>query len=68
MGTFGMPQLGQTGCYPSIPRVCENANISINTQERNGETVPVGIPFENASGDFKNDYLFMASEITQRKT
>jgi hypothetical protein len=50
-----------------IPEYAENAKISINTQERNGTTVPVGIHFENAGGDFVNDYRFMASEIVNDK-
>ena len=67
MGTFGMPNLDKLGVILRIPEYAENANITINTQERNGETVPVGIHFENASGDFKNDYRFMASEIINEK-
>lgn len=67
MGTFGMPNLDKLGVILRIPEYAENANISINTQERNGETVPVGIAFANASGDFKNDYRFMASEIINEK-
>ena len=39
----------------------------LNTQERNGADVPVGIHFENAGGDFQNDYRFMASEIVNDK-
>ena len=61
MGTFGMPNLDKLGVILRIPEYAENANISINTQDRNGESVPVGIAFENAGGDFKNDYRFMAS-------
>ena len=67
MGTFGMPNLDKLGVILRIPEYAENANISINTQERNGEQVPVGIAFSNASGDFKNDYRFMASEIINEK-
>ena len=39
----------------------------IVTAERNGDTVPVGIHFENKEGDFKNDYRFMNSEIINEK-
>ena len=67
MGTFGMPNLDKLGVILRIPEYAENANISINTQERNGEQVPVGIAFSNSSGDFKNDYRFMASEIINEK-
>ena len=56
MGTFGMPNLDKLGIILRIPEYAENANITISKQERNGENVPVGIAFENAGGDFKNDY------------
>ena len=32
-----------------------------------GETVPFGLHFENASGDFKNDYRFMSKEVVEEK-
>ena len=67
MGTFGMPNLDKLGVILRIPEYAENANITISNQERNGENVPVGIAFENAGGDFKNDYRFMASEIINEK-
>jgi len=35
--------------------------------DRNGETVPTGLHFENESGDFKNDYRFMNTEIINEK-
>jgi len=67
MGTFGMPNLATLSVILRIPEYAENEKISINTQERNGETVPVGIHFENASGDFQNDYRFMSSEVVNDK-
>jgi hypothetical protein len=45
----------------------DDAKISITTAERNGETLPVGIHFENKDGDFKNDYRFMNTEIINEK-
>ena len=67
MGTFGMPNLATLSVILRIPEYAENKKISINTQDRNGDTVPVGIHFENASGDFQNDYRFMASEVVNDK-
>ena len=67
MGTFGMPNLDKLGVILRIPEYAEDAKISLNKQDRNGESVPVGIAFENAGGDFKNDYRFMASEIINEK-
>jgi hypothetical protein len=45
----------------------ENAKISVTTAERNGETIPTGLHFENKDGDFKNDYRFMNAEIINEK-
>ena len=67
VGTFGMPNLGKLNTILNIPEYKENAKISLNTQDRNGETVPTGLHFENAAGDFKNDYRFMSQEIISDK-
>lgn len=67
VGTFGMPNLGKLNTILNIPEYKENSKINVITQDRNGETVPVGIHFENKGGDFKNDYRFMASEIITGK-
>ena len=67
MDTFGMPNLATLSVILRIPEYAENEKISINTQDRNGDSVPVGIHFENASGDFQNDYRFMASEVVNDK-
>ena len=45
----------------------EGASITVQRQDRNGENVPTGLHFENAAGDFKNDYRFMTSEIIAEK-
>ncbi len=67
MGTFGMPNLDRLGTILKLTVYEENAKISINKQERNGDDVPVGIHFENDAGDFENDYRFMSSEIVNEK-
>lgn len=67
IGVFGMPNLGKLNTILGIPEYKENAQLSINRQERNGESVPVGVHFQNAAGDFKNDYRFMAAEIINDK-
>ena len=67
VGTFGMPNLSKLNTILNIPEYKENAKITLNTQDRNGETVPVGLHFENAAGDFKNDYRFMSQEIVADK-
>jgi hypothetical protein len=63
VGTFGMPNLGKLNTILNLPVYSEDAKLSINTQDRNGETVPVGIHFENKDGDFKNDYRFMTDTV-----
>jgi hypothetical protein len=66
-GTFGLPNLSKLNILLNIDEYKDNANITVNEQERNGETVPFGLHFENASGDFKNDYRFMSKELVEEK-
>ena len=66
-GVFGMPNLSKLNTILNIPEYKENVRIGVVTQPRNGETVPVGLHFENASGDFKNDYRFMTTETVNEK-
>ena len=67
LGTFGMPNLGKLNTILNIPEYKEDAQLSINRQDRNGEQIPVGIHFENKASDFKNDYRFMTAEIVNDK-
>jgi hypothetical protein len=67
IGTVGMPNLGKLNTILNIPEYKDEAKITVTRQDRNGESVPVGIHFENAASDFKNDYRFMAAEIVNDK-
>lgn len=67
VGTFGMPNLAKLSTILGIPEYKEDAKLTITKQDRNGETVPVGIHFENKVGDFRNDYRFMTAEIINDK-
>lgn len=67
IGTFGMPNLSKLNTVLNIPEYKDDAKITLTTQERNGATVPVGLHFENAAGDFHNDYRFMSQEIINDK-
>lgn len=67
IGVFGMPQLQKLKFLLDGAEYKEDAKITITTAERNGETIPVGIHFENKDGDFKNDYRFMNQEIINEK-
>lgn len=67
IGTFGMPNLSKLKILLSLGEYKENAQITVSRQERNGEQAAVGLHFQNAAGDFKNDYRFMTSEIVAEK-
>jgi len=62
-GIFGMPNLNKLDLHLKCPEYKEGASIEVVTQQRNGEDIPTGLHFENAFGDFKNDYRFMNAEI-----
>jgi hypothetical protein len=62
--TFGMPNLSKIKILLNLPEYKENAKLSIATKS---DGTPEGINFENADGDFRNNYRFMAEQIVQEK-
>lgn len=66
-GTFGMPNLDKLALHLKNPEYQKDAKIDVVQTERNGETIPTHIHFENVSGDFKNDYRFMNKAIIEEK-
>ncbi len=66
-GVFGMPNLDKLALHLKCPEYQKDAKLAVVTAERNGKTVPTHIHFENAIGDFKNDYRFMSTEIINEK-
>ena len=62
-----MPNLNKLDIHLKCPEYKDGASIDVVTAERNGATIPVGIHFENATKDFKNDYRFMNAEIINEK-
>lgn len=66
-GTLGLPNLDKLNVILNIPEYAENANITVEKRERNGEDVPFSLNFENKSGDFKNDFRFMSKELVQQR-
>lgn len=66
-GTFGMPNLDKLSLHLKNPEYKDNAKIDVVTAERNGEVIPTHIHFENAAGDFQNDYRFMSKTIIEEK-
>jgi hypothetical protein len=67
VGVFGMPQMNKLKYLLDCPEYKENASIEVVKADRNGETIPTGLHFENAGKDFKNDYRFMNTEIINEK-
>ena len=65
--TFGMPNLDKLALHLKNPEYQKDAKIEVVKAERNGETVPTHIHFENAAGDFQNDYRFMNKAIIDEK-
>ena len=67
ISTFGMPNLSKLKILLNIQEYRENAQISVLKQNRNGVDMLSGLHFENAAGDFHNDYRFMTAEIADEK-
>lgn len=66
-GIFGMPNLNKLDIHLKCPEYKEDAKITVNTLVKNNETIPTGLHFENAAGDFENDYRFMSQEAVLEK-
>ena len=66
-GVFGMPNLDKLALHLKNPEYKENAKIAVTKEQRNGNEIPTGIHFENATGDFVNDYRFMVADIINEK-
>ena len=64
VGTFGMPNLNKLKILLNLQEYKENAKLSLS-RRAGGE--PDGIKFENAAGDFQNNYRFMAEAIVTEK-
>ena len=61
-GTFGMPNLNKLKILLNLQEYRENARLSIQRKDT-GE--PEGLHFENAAGDFHNDYRFMVANVIE---
>jgi hypothetical protein len=64
---FGMPDLDKLALHLKNPEYKENAKIEVIQADRNGEIIPTHMHFENATGDFENDYRFMNKAIIEEK-
>ena len=66
-GTFGMPNLDKLALHLKNPEYQKDAKLEVVKADRNGEEIPTHIHFENATGDFQNDYRFMNKQIIEEK-
>jgi hypothetical protein len=64
IGTFGMPNLSKLKVLLNLQAYRENAKLALTRKDTGAAD---GINFENATGDFKNNYRFMAAEIINEK-
>ena len=64
IGTFGMPNLSKLKILLNLQAYKENAQLSLTRKDTG---TPDGINFVNDTGDFKNNYRFMAAEIVNEK-
>jgi len=64
IGNFGMPNLTKLNILLNLSEYQQDAKLTITRKDTGA---PDGINFENKSGDFKNNYRFMASEIVNEK-
>ena len=67
VGVFGMPDLGKLAYHLKNPEYRDDAKIEVVQSERNGETIPTHVHFENKTGDFENDYRFMNTATIEEK-
>lgn len=63
-GTFGMPNLAKLKILLNLQEYRENAKIALT---KNSAGAPDNLNFENADGDFRNSYRFMADSIVNEK-
>lgn len=64
-GTFGMPNLNKLKILLNLNEYRENAKLTVSKHASTGELD--GINFENAVGDFANNYRFMSSKIVDEQ-
>ena len=67
VGMFGMPNLNKLDLHLKCPEYKQDAKITVIEENKNGTKVLTGLLFENVSGDFRNNYRFMAPELVDEK-
>ena len=64
IGAFGMPNLSKLKVLLNLQPYKENAKLAITRKDTGALDQ---LTFENADGDFKNSYRFMATEVINEK-
>ena len=64
VGVFGMPNLAKLKVLLGLQEYKENAKLSISRKDTGALDQ---LNFENAAGDFKNSYRFMATELANER-
>lgn len=62
-GTFGLPNMDRLDTILSCPEYKEDATLTVGHVTRDNEKLPAYIRFENAAGDFVNEYRLMSEQI-----
>jgi len=66
-GTLGFSNMEKLEHHLKNPEYQENANIKVVNATRNDVTYPDHIYFENATGDFRNEYRFVHALLIDQK-
>jgi hypothetical protein len=66
-GVFGLPNLTNLATILNIPEYRDNANIYIKKENVEGVDKPRSIQFDNASGDFNNNFRLMVDYLVSDK-
>ena len=64
VGTFGMPNIAKLKILLNLQEYREDARLSITSKDTGA---PDGVLFENATGDFRNNYRFMSSQLVDAR-
>ena len=63
--TFGLPNLSLLNTLLNIPEYDDTASINMVTKQDGDVVIPFNIHFENAAGDFKNDFRLMSKKVIE---
>lgn len=66
-GVFGLPNLDKLNIHLKCPEYREDGKIEVVREVRDGVEIPTSLHFENAAGDFSNDYRFMSTAVINEK-